>query len=77
MDQSMGFVAKEKQILFQEFQENLQSLSICVLSQFGCYLDDFDTETFKIHEKLKMAFKYLVDAALCAFCFAQLLCGDF
>lgn len=73
----MGSVAKEKQILFQEFQENLQSFSTCVLSWFGCYLGDFATETFKIHEKLKMAFKYLLDAAPCAFCFAQLLCGDF
>lgn len=60
MDHSMGSVAKEKQILFQEFQENLQSLSTCVWSLFGRYLDDFDTETFKTHEKLKMAFKYLL-----------------
>lgn len=42
MDQSMGSVAKEKQILFQEFQGNLQSLSTCVWSLLGCYLDDFD-----------------------------------
>lgn len=77
MDHSEGSVAKEKQILFQEFQENLQSLSTCVLSLFGCYLDDFDTETIEIHEKLKMAFKYLLDAAPCAFCLAQLLFGNF
>lgn len=42
MDQSMGSVAKEKQILFQEFQGNLQSLSTCVWPLLGCYLDDFD-----------------------------------
>lgn len=73
----MDHVAKEKQIVFQEFQENLQSLSTCVLSLLGCYSDDFDRETIEIHEKLKMAFKYLLDAAPCAFCFAQLLCGNF
>lgn len=45
MDQSMVCVAKEKQILFQEFQV-LPSPSTCGLSLAGCYLDDFDTETF-------------------------------
>lgn len=47
MDQSMGSVAKEKQILFQEFQGNLQSLSTWVLSLLGCYLDDFDAWKIK------------------------------
>lgn len=39
MDQSMGPVAREKQILFQGFQENQvpQSLSTCGLSLAGCY----------------------------------------